>query len=199
LVKKINGIFAGLMVMILVVAATSVVAASADRTENVSNLNVTKDIDKEITFTLAELAETDLVKLLEYLPEEVLQDLDPADEVTIYLDGKVHINAMMTPGEEVNTFKVHMVWHGDMVVTVADKPSIMLELKNAQLMVQGSIPVDGEEIQDLKVNFHINGEMSTGGVADIDIGTHVLLDIEDGKLNKVKVWIPDLAGLVLIE
>jgi hypothetical protein len=41
--------------------------------------------------------------------------------------------------------------------------------------------------------------MSTGGVADIDIGTHVLLDIEDGKLNKVKVWIPELAGLVLVE
>lgn len=187
------------MVVLLVVAATSVVAASADRTENVSKLNVTKDMDKEVTFTLAELAETDLVKLLEYLPEEVLQDLDPTDQVTIHLDGKVHINAMMTPGEEVSTFKVHMVWHGDMVVTIADKPSYMLELKNAQLMVQGSIPADGEEVQDLKVNFHINGEMSTGGMADIDVGTHVLLDIEDGKLNKVKVWIPELAGLVLLE
>jgi hypothetical protein len=105
----------------------------------------------------------------------------------------------MEPGQEANWVKVHVAWHGTIVLSMTDLPAVTLELKNAQLMLEGYIPADDDAIQDLKVNFHINGVTPVGDETDLDISTHVLLDVQDGQLVKIKVWMPEIADLVLAE
>jgi hypothetical protein len=200
--RKMTALVSSLMAVIMVVAVASVAVAAADEEETpASNLIVTKDIDKTVTYPVAELAETDLMKLLELVPEEYLDtlDLEEDDMITVHLDGKVHVNAIMEPGQEANWVKVHVAWHGTIILTMTDMPAVTLELKNAQLMLEGYIPADDDAIQDLKVNFHVNGVTPVGDETDLDISTHVLLDVQDGQLVKIKVWMPEIADLVLAE
>jgi hypothetical protein len=126
-------------------------------------------------------------------------DLTEEDEIQVRFDGKVHVNAFLVQSEEVDRVKVHLAWHGTIELTVADMPTLTFELKNAQLMADAYLPAGNFEALDLKVNFHINGEMAGYGVDEIDLDTHILLDIQDGQLTKLKICLPELADMVLAE
>jgi hypothetical protein len=200
--RKMTALVSSLMAVIMVVAVASVAVAAADEEgTRTSNLIVTKNIHQTVTCTVAELADTDLMKLVELVPEEYLDslDLEEDDVITVHLDGKVHVNAIMEPSQEANWVKVHIAWHGTIVLSITDLPAVTLDLKNAQLMLEGYIPADDNAIHDLKANFHVNGVTPVGDKTDMDISTHVLFDVQEGQLVKIKVWMPDIADLVLVE
>jgi hypothetical protein len=92
----------------------------------------------------------------------------------------------------------HVAWHGSIALTIGDGPELVFDLKNAQLKVSGSVPASMENL-DLKVNFHINGQLLVDGTdIALDLSTHVLLKINDGQLTSFKIWLPaELEELLL--
>ncbi|MBI0583984.1 MAG: hypothetical protein ISF22_07130 [Methanomassiliicoccus sp.] len=78
-------------------------------------------------------------------------------------------------------------------------PELTFDLKNAQLMAEGYLSYDGELPDEMKMTFHVNGALSTGEDIELNIGTHVLLKVQDGELTQFKVWLPRLACLAQTE
>jgi hypothetical protein len=172
----------------------SVAAAAAPESPK---LVLDRELNDSFSFTLMELAEDpDLAWVLELIPPERLADLDldPEVLVTIDLDGRVHVNAFLKESGDAYRAKVHLAWHGNIGLQVEGMPSLNIEVKNAQLMFDGRIAGD-MEATDLKVNFHVNGDLTGGEGAEMDLGTHLLLKIDDGQITQLKVWLPDLVCL----
>jgi len=159
-------------------------------------------VNDSFTFTLIDLYEDpDLAWVLELVPESWYANLeiDPESIITVSVDGKVHVNALLKEQADLLRAKVHLAWHGSINIQMEGMPSIVLDLKNAQLMVDGYIPEGDLEATDLKVSFHINGDLSSGEEVGLDIGTHLLLKIDDRHITQLKVWVPDMFCLVQSE
>lgn len=186
-----NTCFSCLAVVLVSLAMTSATAAAAN--EN-PKLVLNQEVDETFSFQLIELADPDMAWVLELIPEEWLEsaDLDPETVVTVDLDGRVHVNAMVKEYGELVRMKVHMAWHGSIGISVEGMPEMRLDLKNAQLMVEGSLPADDPETYDFKVNFHVNGVLTGNEMVDMDVSTHLLLQMQDGEITHLKIWMPEL-------
>ena len=155
-----------------------------------------RTVDATFSFTLAEIASSELVALL---PPDVIGAVDPQTVVTVHLDGKLHVNAMAWEKQDALDINVHVVWHGSIDLQIGSYPELAFEFKNAQLKVSASVPSSLEDL-DLKVNFHINGQLSVGGVEQgLDLSTHVLLKINDGQITSFKIWLPEMVEEYLLE
>ncbi len=174
----------------------SATAAAAASNEN-SKLVLNREVDETFSFKLIELADPDLAWVLELVPEEWLEnaDLGPETVVTVDLDGKVHVNAFCKEQGDLVRVKVHMAWHGSIGIAVEGMPEVRLDLKNAQLMVEGYLPADDPEAIDLKVNFHVNGVLTSNEMVELDLGTHLLLKVQDGEIAQLKIWMPEIFSL----
>ncbi|MBI0583983.1 MAG: hypothetical protein ISF22_07125 [Methanomassiliicoccus sp.] len=84
----------------MLVAATSTALATSPQNGGASKLVLNERVDADMSFTLEELADPDLMWLIELVPEEWLDDIDPTAEVRVSLDSKVHVNAMVTERAE---------------------------------------------------------------------------------------------------
>ncbi len=189
---KKTTIISSVLVLIMVVSLASVAAAApANNTKDTSKLVFTQKVDTTMSFPITDLMGTELEQFIYLVPESILQGIDGTETVTIRLNGMIHANAFMYPGVDANLVKVHLSWSGTMEFTITDEPTITLSLKNAQLEAQSYIPLGDYQDYDLRANFHINGELSTGENVAVDISTHFLLDIQNGQLVKMKVWLPD--------
>jgi hypothetical protein len=180
-----------LAVVLISLSMTSVAVAA---TQENPKFVLTKNIDETFSFRLMDLADPDLAWVLELVPEEWLEDpaIDPEALITVNLDGKVHVNALINEGAESTWAKVHLVWHGIIGVQIEGMPQMVLDLKNAQLLVEGYLPNGDLETMDMKVNFHINGVLTGDEVVEIDIGTHLLMQIQGGEITQFKIWVPEL-------
>ena len=178
------------LLMISTVLAFSAAASTAEaKSSKEFNLVDTKDVDQTYSFTLADLANTELVALV---PQDVLYSLDPTTEVTVHLDGQLHINAQAWAREDALDINAHVTWDGSIELQITGQPDLVFDFKNAQLKVDASVPPTMDDL-DLKVNFHINGEVSVPGMAEgIDLSTHVLLKIQDGQITSFKLWLPEV-------
>ncbi len=187
--RKITVITAVLVMLSMVLAFSAVAAQAEAKDSKTMKIVETRDVDMAFTFTLADLATSDLVDLV---PAEVLYAIDPETEVTVRLDGKLHVNAMVSEKKDALEVDVHVVWHGSIGLQIGDGPEFLFEFKNAQLKISGSVPASIENL-DLKVNFHINGQLSVDGTEEgLDLSTHVLLKITDGQIISLKIWLPEL-------
>jgi hypothetical protein len=129
----------------------------------------------------------------------MLGDVDPQTEVMVHLDGKLHVNAMAWEKKDALEINVHVVWHGSIDLQIGDGPELAFEFKNAQFKMSGSVPSSFEYL-DLKVNFHINGQLSVNGAEEeLDLSTHILLKIGDGQITSFKVWLPGMVEEYLLD
>lgn len=179
---------AAVLVSIAMISAT--VAASNEDPKLVLN----QEVDESFSFELIELADPDLAWVMEIVPEEWLEntDLGPETVVTVDLDGRVHANAICKESGDLIWVRVHMAWHGSIGVSVEGMPEMRLDLKNAQLMVEGYLPADDAEAIDLKVNFHVNGVLTGDEMVETDISTHLILQMQDGEITHLKLSMPEL-------
>lgn len=187
--RKLTAITAALVMLSMVLAFSAVAAPVGAKDSKTMKIVETRDVDLAFTFTLADLATSDLVDLI---PAEILYSIDPDTEVNVRLDGKLHINAMVSEKKDALDVDMHVVWHGTIGLQIADMPEFVFDFKNAQLKMSGSVPAAIEDM-DLKVNFHINGQVSVDGAEEgLDLSTHVLLKINDGQITSLKIWLPEL-------
>jgi hypothetical protein len=194
--RRLTAIIAALVMLSMTLAFSAATGTVEAKESKDLKMVEERDIDVTSSFTLQELASSELVALL---PPDVLGTIDPQTEVTIHLDGMLHVNALAWEKKDALDIDAHVAWHGSIVLQIGEGPELAFEFKNAQLKVSASVPSSQQDL-DLKVNFHINGQLSVDGVeAGLDLSTHVLLKLNDGQITSFKLWLPGLGGEYLLD
>lgn len=194
--KRFTAIAAALAMLSMMLAISAAAAPVGAGEGNELKIVENRDVDITFSFTLEEIASSELVALL---PPEMLEDVDPSTEVTVHLDGKLHVNAIARETDMGLDLNAHIVWHGSIGLQIGDWPELAFDFKNAQLKLSGLVPASVEDV-DLKVNFHIKGQLSVGGVEEgLDLSTHIVLKIDDGQLTSFKIWLPELVEEYLLD
>ncbi|MFA5313032.1 MAG: hypothetical protein WC375_06945 [Methanomassiliicoccales archaeon] len=127
------------------------------------------------------------------LPDEVYEELMELEYVTITVDGRAHINMKLTEGQDAMDIKLHVVYHGTILIQTNLYPDIMMDFKNAQLMLHVSVTGDCEDI-DLNANFHTNGVLVIGDEEEnivLNLDTHIKIVVHDGEIMNLKIALPE--------
>lgn len=216
------GEFRGSIIVCLALAVLLTISASAGAVTAKSNERVlkiveTQDVDFSTTIPLPEPDEVYVFleanpeirdALLAILGEDCLElagwFLDTVEAIGIDIDGKIHINLMAWINEDTADIKLHLSWHGTVVVTLFEREgpnslTIALDFKNVQLMTHATVVCEWPYVVDLKMNVHTNGEATIDSTVEYDISFHVLLKISDGELQMLKIWVPSWLDAILAE
>lgn len=132
------------------------------------------------------------------IPEDILMQLASIDEITIHLDGMAHVNLMISEKKGEMDVKLQAFWHGTICIQATDMPDILLDFKNAQLMLHVTMACGSGEI-DINANFHTNADMTIGCESEsmvLDLDIHVKLLVQDGELKNLKIGVPEWFELV---
>jgi len=216
----------GSIVACLALAALLAISASASGVTAKSDMRDLKIVEtQDVDFsTVVELPSSDEVAaflsenpeienaLLTILGADRLDQigdfLDTVGAIGIDVDGKVHINMMVWVSEDSADIKLHLSWHGTVVVTLIERggtddiAQIALDFKNMQFMTHPTVAFESPYVIDLKVNAHVNGEATLTTMEDTeecDISFHLLLKMSDGELQMLKIWVPSWLDAMLAE
>ncbi|MFA5313002.1 MAG: hypothetical protein WC375_06780 [Methanomassiliicoccales archaeon] len=127
------------------------------------------------------------------LPDDLVEELMELDHVTIGVEGKAHVNLKMTEGQDAMDFKIHAVWHGTILIQTDEYPDIMMDFKNAQLMLHLSVTGDSEDI-DVNANFHTNGVLVIGNEEDniaLNLDIHIRIMVQEGEITNLMFVLPE--------
>jgi hypothetical protein len=217
------GKFRGSIVACLALAALLAISASAGGVAAKSDTRVLKIVEtQDVDFsTVVGLPDSEGIwefleanhairdALLTILDMDCLDQarefLDAVGAIGIDVDGKVHINMMAWVNEDSADIKLHLSWHGTVVVTLIERGStkplanITLDFKNIQFMTHATIAFEPPYVIELKVNVHVNGDAMIDDAEEYDISFHVLLKISDGELQMLKIWVPTWLDAMLAE
>ena len=133
------------------------------------------------------------LKLVE--TRNVCENIDLGD-ISILIDGKAHINMVATAQDCNLDVKLHFDWHGIIIISTECGMKVAIDSKNLQLDVHASIPMCNPCESDIWVNFHTNSVVYIGGcecIKPIDLKVHIILDIDNGSIDMLKIMLPDFA------
>ena len=126
----------------------------------------------------------------------------PVCEGSLHIEGMYHVNLIATEKQCNWDIKLHVDWHGEIVLYGGcGCPILTIDSKNVQLVVHASIPECNPCQADIFVNFHTNTQVYINGCPcdrEIDLKMHIILDIDNGCVDKFKVQLPDFCDAPII-
>lgn len=162
---------------------------------------------------VVDVVETEQVSFSYDVPAELLDTLDEVcpdlipyydawqgQQLTLAVDGMVHLNLKVWEKKDCLDIKVQAFWHGTITAIIGGEEVLEIEIKNLQLMAHIELCEDGSPEQVI-VNVHMNGELAT--VTDMidpfamDLDAHIIVHYVNGDLM-IKAWLPEFLDLELI-
>jgi hypothetical protein len=191
---------AALLCALMFVSIAGVASASppshdlkVEATEHIGPVSIEVPQDPELLAALQELIPVDVSFL--------------SDARYLCVDGMVHVNGKVSERGDMIEVNLHLVWHG--VIALCDEdmePIVTLDVNVLQLHLKVWVPasgdIDGLGDIDLKLNLKLNADLIIGSVTggeEIDLSAHLLLNLQNGEVMKLKVWLPEILGVTLWE
>ena len=138
---------------------------------------------------------------------EVCPDLIPyydawqGEQLTLAVDGMVHVNLKAWEKKDCIDVKVQAFWHGTITAYIAGEEMLEISIKNLQLMAHVELSED-RCLESVIINVHMNGELST--VTDLidpfqlDLDAHLIVHYMNGDLT-IKAWLPEFLDLDILD
>jgi hypothetical protein len=146
-------------------------------------------------------------------PETILGILDMIDRIDLSIDGKLHADIHVWEREETYDADIHIHWKG--VISISFMATINedlveifgleLDIKNFQLILHlKDVQVEPLNPEELMLNMILRGSATVNILCDsdyfameLDLWSHLLLKIDDGGIQMLKIWLPSWFGAFL--